>query len=197
MLVFHHFNIIRSCITWWFSVCRHVTSLNGCTLWLLQVNDKTGGYNNKLVITCLRSGLNRSFRVLQKPERAPIRALRASSSGRSATCFSTMDLYQYYTTTFVCFLKHNILFQVPSDSVPRCSCWSVGYDKEPHDGTTSFAFIYAIMERNGCWQLRWKILWTCISKKKQSLMLPHWLLQWAIGCAKLCSSRWQWESELV
>lgn len=47
-----------------------------------QVNDKTGGYNNKLVITCLRSGLNRSFRVLQKPERAPIRALRASSSGR-------------------------------------------------------------------------------------------------------------------
>lgn len=47
-----------------------------------QVSDKTGGYNNKLVITCLRSGLNRSFRVLQKPERAPIRALRASSSGR-------------------------------------------------------------------------------------------------------------------
>ncbi|KAF8677082.1 hypothetical protein HU200_046543 [Digitaria exilis] len=47
-----------------------------------QVNDKTGGYNNKLIITCLRSGLNRPFRVLQKPERAPIRALRASSSGR-------------------------------------------------------------------------------------------------------------------
>ncbi|KAG2648386.1 WD repeat-containing protein 11-like [Panicum virgatum] len=47
-----------------------------------QANDKTGGYNNKLVITCLRSGLNRAFRVLQKPERAPIRALRASSSGR-------------------------------------------------------------------------------------------------------------------
>ncbi|KAK1614663.1 hypothetical protein QYE76_020180 [Lolium multiflorum] len=47
-----------------------------------QVSDKTGGYNNKLVITCLRSGLNRPFRVLQKPERAPIRALRASSSGR-------------------------------------------------------------------------------------------------------------------
>ncbi|XP_008809225.1 WD repeat-containing protein 11 isoform X2 [Phoenix dactylifera] len=47
-----------------------------------QVNDKGGGYNNRLVITCLRSGLNRTFRVLQKPERAPIRALRASSSGR-------------------------------------------------------------------------------------------------------------------
>ncbi|CAM0947089.1 unnamed protein product [Alopecurus aequalis] len=47
-----------------------------------QVSDKSGGYNNKLVITCLRSGLNRPFRVLQKPERAPIRALRASSSGR-------------------------------------------------------------------------------------------------------------------
>ncbi|EMS63946.1 WD repeat-containing protein 11 [Triticum urartu] len=47
-----------------------------------QVSDKSGGYNNKLVITCLRSGLNRPFRVLQKPERAAIRALRASSSGR-------------------------------------------------------------------------------------------------------------------
>ncbi|XP_042498165.1 WD repeat-containing protein 11 isoform X2 [Macadamia integrifolia] len=47
-----------------------------------QVNEKAGGYNNKLVVTCLRSGLNRTFRVLQKPERAPVRALRASSSGR-------------------------------------------------------------------------------------------------------------------
>ncbi|KAL5208008.1 hypothetical protein ABZP36_032443 [Zizania latifolia] len=47
-----------------------------------QANDKSGGYYNKLVITCIRSGLNRSFRALQKPERAPIRALRASSSGR-------------------------------------------------------------------------------------------------------------------
>ncbi|XP_043699328.1 WD repeat-containing protein 11-like isoform X2 [Telopea speciosissima] len=47
-----------------------------------QVNEKAGGYTNKLVVTCLRSGLNRTFRVLQKPERAPIRALRASSSGR-------------------------------------------------------------------------------------------------------------------
>ncbi|KAF7083409.1 hypothetical protein CFC21_087207 [Triticum aestivum] len=47
-----------------------------------QVSDKSGGFNNKLIITCLRSGLNRPFRVLQKPERAAIRALRASSSGR-------------------------------------------------------------------------------------------------------------------
>uniref|UniRef100_A0A1D1YAN9 WD repeat-containing protein 11 n=1 Tax=Anthurium amnicola TaxID=1678845 RepID=A0A1D1YAN9_9ARAE len=47
-----------------------------------QVNDKGGGFTNRLVVTCLRSGLNRTFRVLQKPERAPIRALRASSSGR-------------------------------------------------------------------------------------------------------------------
>ncbi|XP_021277334.1 WD repeat-containing protein 11 [Herrania umbratica] len=47
-----------------------------------QVSEKTGGYINRLVVTCLRSGLNRTFRVLQKPERAPIRALRASSSGR-------------------------------------------------------------------------------------------------------------------
>ncbi|CAN4103717.1 unnamed protein product [Withania somnifera] len=48
-----------------------------------QGTEKAGGYINKLVVTCLRSGLNRPFRVLQKPERAPIRALRASSSGRS------------------------------------------------------------------------------------------------------------------
>nr|XP_009381634.1 PREDICTED: WD repeat-containing protein 11 isoform X1 [Musa acuminata subsp. malaccensis] len=47
-----------------------------------QVNEKGGGYTNRLVVTCLRSGLNRPFRLLQKPERAPIRALRASSSGR-------------------------------------------------------------------------------------------------------------------
>ncbi|XP_059635123.1 uncharacterized protein LOC132277309 isoform X2 [Cornus florida] len=47
-----------------------------------QGNEKSGGYINRLVVTCLRSGLNRTFRVLQKPERAPIRALRASSSGR-------------------------------------------------------------------------------------------------------------------
>ncbi|XP_023530451.1 WD repeat-containing protein 11-like [Cucurbita pepo subsp. pepo] len=47
-----------------------------------QVNEKTGGFINRLVVTCLRSGFNRTFRVLQKPERAPIRALRASSSGR-------------------------------------------------------------------------------------------------------------------
>ncbi|KAI4344151.1 hypothetical protein L6164_011415 [Bauhinia variegata] len=47
-----------------------------------QVNEKSGGYINRLVVTCIRSGLNKMFRVLQKPERAPIRALRASSSGR-------------------------------------------------------------------------------------------------------------------
>ncbi|KAG8367427.1 hypothetical protein BUALT_Bualt16G0070700 [Buddleja alternifolia] len=47
-----------------------------------QGSEKTGGYVNRLVVTCLRTGLNRTFRVLQKPERAPIRALRASSSGR-------------------------------------------------------------------------------------------------------------------
>ncbi|KAG6413806.1 hypothetical protein SASPL_126521 [Salvia splendens] len=47
-----------------------------------QGSEKIGGYVNKLVVTCLRSGLNRTFRVMQKPERAPIRALRASSSGR-------------------------------------------------------------------------------------------------------------------
>ncbi|XP_071693152.1 uncharacterized protein [Rutidosis leptorrhynchoides] len=44
--------------------------------------EKSGGFVNRLVVTCLRSGHNRTFRVLQKPERAPIRALRVSSSGR-------------------------------------------------------------------------------------------------------------------
>nr|XP_043621964.1 WD repeat-containing protein 11-like [Erigeron canadensis] len=44
--------------------------------------EKSGGFVNRLVVTCLRSGHNRKFRVLQKPERAPIRALRVSSSGR-------------------------------------------------------------------------------------------------------------------
>ncbi|VYS59143.1 unnamed protein product [Arabidopsis thaliana] len=47
-----------------------------------QVNDKSRGYINRLVVTCLRSGLNKPFRDLQKPERTPIRALRTSSSGR-------------------------------------------------------------------------------------------------------------------
>ncbi|XP_068343506.1 uncharacterized protein [Pyrus communis] len=47
-----------------------------------QVSEKSGGFINRLIVTCARSGLNRQFRVLQKPERAPIRALRASSSGR-------------------------------------------------------------------------------------------------------------------
>ncbi|KAF3624471.1 putative clathrin assembly protein-like [Capsicum annuum] len=51
-------------------------------LFSLKGTEKAGGYINRLVVTCLRSGLNRPFRVLQKPERAPIRALRASSSGR-------------------------------------------------------------------------------------------------------------------
>ncbi|KAI3781932.1 hypothetical protein L2E82_11960 [Cichorium intybus] len=45
-------------------------------------SEKSGGYVNRLVVTCLRSGHNRAFRVLQKPERASIRALRVSSSGR-------------------------------------------------------------------------------------------------------------------
>eukprot|EP01018_Ginkgo_biloba_P039533 Gb_06602 [translate_table: standard] len=47
-----------------------------------QVNEKGGGYINRLAVTCVRSGLSRFFRVLQKPERAPMRALRASPSGR-------------------------------------------------------------------------------------------------------------------
>lgn len=51
-------------------------------MYLIQGSEKSGSYVNRLVVTCLRSGHNRAFRVLQKPERASIRALRVSSSGR-------------------------------------------------------------------------------------------------------------------
>lgn len=37
---------------------------------------------NKLIVTCVRSGQSKPFRVLQKPERAAMRALRTSPSGR-------------------------------------------------------------------------------------------------------------------
>ncbi|CAE6012980.1 unnamed protein product [Arabidopsis arenosa] len=73
------------------SFSAHTSSIRGLN-WLgnsrlvsfscSRVSKRTGGYINKLVVTCLRSGVSRGFRVLQKPERAPIRALRASSSGR-------------------------------------------------------------------------------------------------------------------
>ncbi|XP_028077230.1 uncharacterized protein LOC114278968 [Camellia sinensis] len=69
-----------------------------------QGSEKTGGYINRLIVTCVRSGLNRPFRVLQKPERAPIRALRASSSGR---CHSLLIQILF---TFTCF------------SLTSCSC---------------------------------------------------------------------------
>lgn len=67
----------------------------------VQGSEKTGGYVNRLVVTCLRSGLNRTFRVMQKPERAPIRALRSSSSGRSANflfyyCCLLLNLAVYF-----------------------------------------------------------------------------------------------------
>lgn len=80
------------------------------------MNEKTGVYINRLAVTCLRSGLNRAFRVLQKPERAPIRAIRASSSGRlssnpvsylvfimlllKSTCARFVSLFSIY----LCFL---------------------------------------------------------------------------------------------
>ncbi|CAM6125774.1 unnamed protein product [Calypogeia fissa] len=47
-----------------------------------EVKGKGGGFVNKLVVTCVRSGQSKPFRVLQKPERAPMRALRTSPSGR-------------------------------------------------------------------------------------------------------------------
>lgn len=47
-----------------------------------EVKGKGGGFVNNLAVTCVRSGQSKSFRVLQKPERTPMRALRASPSGR-------------------------------------------------------------------------------------------------------------------
>lgn len=68
------------------------------------MSEKTGGYINRLVVTCLRSGLNRTFRTLQKPERAPIRALRASSSGRFSLLLNfhvDHSMYQFSRTFFL------------------------------------------------------------------------------------------------
>lgn len=47
-----------------------------------QVKGKGGGFVNRLVLNCVRSGQSKVFRVLQKPERSPMRALRTSPSGR-------------------------------------------------------------------------------------------------------------------
>ncbi|KAK6941674.1 hypothetical protein RJ641_027051 [Dillenia turbinata] len=77
-----------------------------------QVNEKAGSYINKLVVTCVRSGLNRAFRVLQKPERAPIRALRASSSGRlEDPSFSTHFTAECYFTHLAIVMYLIILFR--------------------------------------------------------------------------------------
>ncbi|KAJ7557212.1 hypothetical protein O6H91_05G117000 [Diphasiastrum complanatum] len=47
-----------------------------------EVKGKGGGFINRLVLTCVRSGQSKLIRMLQKPERAPMRALRTSPSGR-------------------------------------------------------------------------------------------------------------------
>ncbi|XP_024388450.1 uncharacterized protein [Physcomitrium patens] len=47
-----------------------------------EVKGKGGGFVNRLVLTCVRSGHSKVFRVIQKPERSPMRALRTSPSGR-------------------------------------------------------------------------------------------------------------------
>ncbi|CAI7843608.1 unnamed protein product [Closterium sp. NIES-54] len=43
---------------------------------------KAGGYENRVVVTCIRSGESRPFRQLQQPDKSPMRGLRASPSGR-------------------------------------------------------------------------------------------------------------------
>lgn len=52
-----------------------------------QVKGKGGGFVNRLVVTCVRSGHSKVLRVIQKPERSPMRALRTSPSGRSDPVF--------------------------------------------------------------------------------------------------------------
>ncbi|KAI5069331.1 hypothetical protein GOP47_0015632 [Adiantum capillus-veneris] len=47
-----------------------------------EIKGKGGGFVNVLAVTCVRSGQSKPFRMLQKPERAPVRALRTSPSGR-------------------------------------------------------------------------------------------------------------------
>lgn len=47
-----------------------------------EIKGKGGGFINNLAVTCVRSGQSKPFRTLQKPERAPVRALRTSPSGR-------------------------------------------------------------------------------------------------------------------
>eukprot|EP00250_Pteridium_aquilinum_P015429 c22572_g1_i1 orf=475-4656(+) len=47
-----------------------------------EIKGKGGGFVNSLAVTCVRSGQSKPFRTLQKPERAPVRALRTSPSGR-------------------------------------------------------------------------------------------------------------------
>ncbi|MCO5563311.1 hypothetical protein L7F22_016951 [Adiantum nelumboides] len=47
-----------------------------------EIKGKGGGFVNALAVTCVRSGQSKPFRTLQKPERAPVRALRTSPSGR-------------------------------------------------------------------------------------------------------------------
>lgn len=88
-----------------FSFHHHVNKLVPSLYFLTQANEKSGGYINKLVVTCLRSGLNKMFRVLQKPERAPIRALRTSSSGRWISklylCYD--HLIHYYFSSWIFF----------------------------------------------------------------------------------------------
>lgn len=106
-----------------------VSSLFIC--FLTQANEKSGGYINKLVVTCLRSGLNKMFRVLQKPERAPIRALRTSSSGRWISklylCYD--PLIHYYFSSWIFFLFSTFLSFL---------YWCVNTKHETPDGHVSF-----------------------------------------------------------
>ncbi|KAL6585947.1 hypothetical protein OROMI_002591 [Orobanche minor] len=102
----------------------------------VEGSEKSGGYVNRLVVTCLRSGLNRAFGVMQKPEWAPIRALRSSSSERSLAL--TFTVLEWTLPT--------VPKPVPNKPSRTSSFlsrggWSVeGADGVPDDFSESFAF---------------------------------------------------------
>lgn len=86
------------------------------------MSEKSGGFINRLIVTCVRSGLNRPFRVLQKPERAPIRALRASSSGRLTSYFgSCLYLWLLVRSSISCVMFLGLLKFMMDTSAEKVS----------------------------------------------------------------------------
>ncbi|KAL6585939.1 hypothetical protein OROMI_002583 [Orobanche minor] len=110
----------------------------------VEGSEKSGGYVNRLVVTCLRSGLNRAFGVMQKPEWAPIRALRSSSSEslfRDAPLRSLALPFTVLEWTLPTVPKPVPNKPSRTSSFLSRGGWSVeGADGVPDDFSESFAF---------------------------------------------------------